>query len=94
MTKSPRRFSTRISLEPLGSILYNHTVPPRWRRGTIFASMYVAYDALSPRMQSYLSDLTGRLCGMGLSLRRVAISEYVWRRSGIIRGTRLAHHVH
>jgi hypothetical protein len=45
-------------ISPLGSILYNHTVPPDGGGDTMFASMYAAYDALSPRMQSYLSGLT------------------------------------
>ena len=62
--------STRISGEnfhsdqscaavpPLGSMLYNHTVPPKGGGDTMFASMYAAYDALSPRMKAYLSGLT------------------------------------
>ncbi|HXF35282.1 MAG TPA: TauD/TfdA family dioxygenase [Candidatus Acidoferrales bacterium] len=43
---------------PLGTILYNHTVPPDGGGDTQFASMYAAYDALSPRMQAYLEGLT------------------------------------
>jgi taurine dioxygenase len=62
--------STRISGEnfhsdqscaeipPLGSILYNHTVPPHGGGDTMFASMYAAYDALSDRMKAYLEGLT------------------------------------
>ncbi|MBS0558546.1 MAG: TauD/TfdA family dioxygenase [Proteobacteria bacterium] len=42
---------------PLGSILYLHTVPP-CGGDTLFASMYAAYDALSPRMKAYLDGLT------------------------------------
>src|SRR5579862_5429559 len=38
---------------PMGSILYLHTVPETGG-DTMFASMYAAYEALSPRMQSYL----------------------------------------
>jgi taurine dioxygenase len=61
--------STRISGEnfhsdqscaeipPLGSMLYNHTVPPDGGGDTMFASMYEAYDALSPRMKVYLEGL-------------------------------------
>src|ERR1700722_8915880 len=46
------------AIPPLGSMLYNHTVPPDGGGDTMFASMYAAYDALSPRMQAYLSGLT------------------------------------
>ena len=41
---------------PLGSILYLHTVPPVGG-DTLFSSMYAAYDALSPRMKTYLEGL-------------------------------------
>jgi taurine dioxygenase len=46
-----------IETPPLGSILYMHTLPPQGG-DTIFASMYAAYDALSPGMKAYLEDLT------------------------------------
>jgi taurine dioxygenase len=46
------------AIPPLGSMLYNHTVPPNGGGDTMFASMYAAYDALSSRMKSYLEGLT------------------------------------
>jgi taurine dioxygenase len=45
-------------IPPLGSMLYNHTVPPDGGGDTMFASMYAAYDALSSRMKTYLEGLT------------------------------------
>jgi taurine dioxygenase len=42
---------------PMGSILYLHTVP-QTGGDTLFASMYAAYDALSPRMKAYLEGMT------------------------------------
>ena len=45
-------------IPPLGSMLYLHTVPPDGGGDTMFASMYSAYEALSPRMKSYLQGLT------------------------------------
>jgi taurine dioxygenase len=41
---------------PMGAILQAHTLPERGG-DTCFASMYAAYDALSPRMQAYLDGL-------------------------------------
>ena len=46
------------AVPPLGSILYNHTLPPNGGGDTVFASMYAAYDALSERMKTYLDGLT------------------------------------
>jgi taurine dioxygenase len=56
---------------PMASILYNHTLPPNGGGDTMFASMYAAYDNLSPRMKQYLLGLTalhdcGRIFGPGV----------------------------
>jgi taurine dioxygenase len=45
-------------IPPLGTMLYNHTVPPDGGGDTMFASMYAAYDALSAPMKNYLAGLT------------------------------------
>jgi taurine dioxygenase len=45
-------------IPPLGTMLYNHTVPPDGGGDTMFASMYAAYDALSAPMKKYLHGLT------------------------------------
>ena len=42
---------------PMGSILHLHQVPSSGG-DTMFASMYAAYEALSSRMQKFLSELT------------------------------------
>jgi alpha-ketoglutarate-dependent taurine dioxygenase len=49
---------TCAAIPPLGSMLYNHTVPPNGGGDTMFASMYAAYDGLSSRMRQYLVGLT------------------------------------
>tara|TARA_R110000868_G_scaffold265011_4_gene523784 strand:+ start:24376 stop:25242 length:867 start_codon:yes stop_codon:yes gene_type:complete len=46
------------AVPPMASMLYIHTVPPMSGGDTMFASMYAAYDALSPRMKTYLEGLT------------------------------------
>jgi taurine dioxygenase len=43
---------------PPASMLYLHTVPPYGGGDTIFASMYAAYEALSPQAKAYLEPLT------------------------------------
>jgi len=45
-------------IPPMGSILYLHTIPPNGGGDTLFASMYAAYEALSPGMKTYLQGLT------------------------------------
>ena len=46
------------AVPPLGSMLYNHTIPADGGGDTMFANMYTAYEALTPRMKAYLSGLT------------------------------------
>ena len=43
---------------PMLSILRLHTLPAGGGGDTLFSSMYAAYDALSPAMQTYLAGLT------------------------------------
>lgn len=45
-------------MPPLGTILYNHTVPPDGGGDTQFANMYTAYEMLSPAMKGYLEGMT------------------------------------
>jgi len=45
-------------MPPLGSMLYNHTIPPDGGGDTMFASTYAAYEALSDKMKAFLSGLT------------------------------------
>jgi len=47
---------------PLGSVLHLHTVPPVGG-DTLFASQIAAYDALSPRLKSFLEGLTATHAG-------------------------------
>jgi taurine dioxygenase len=49
---------------PLGTILHLKVVPPVGG-DTLFASMYAAYEALSPRLQAYLDGLTATHDGEG-----------------------------
>jgi taurine dioxygenase len=45
-------------IPPMASILRQEIVPPDGGGDTLFASMYAAYEALSPRMKTYLDGLT------------------------------------
>ena len=45
-------------IPPIASILRQEIVPPEGGGDTLFASMYAAYDALSPRMKTFLEGLT------------------------------------
>ncbi|MGE0746954.1 MAG: TauD/TfdA dioxygenase family protein [Rhodospirillales bacterium] len=47
-----------LETPPMGTILYIHTVPPKGGGDTLFASMYAAYDGLSPKMKHYLEGMT------------------------------------
>ncbi len=49
---------TFLEKPPLGSVLHAQAVPEAGG-DTMWASMYAAYDALSDRMQAFLSDLVG-----------------------------------
>jgi taurine dioxygenase len=45
-------------IPPMASILHQSIVPPEGGGDTLFASMYAAYDELSPRMKRLLAGLT------------------------------------
>jgi taurine dioxygenase len=45
-------------IPPMASVLHQTIIPPEGGGDTLFASMYAAYDALSPRMQAFLTGLT------------------------------------
>ncbi len=45
-------------IPPMASILRQEIVPPDGGGDTLFASMYAAYEALSPRMKTFLDGLT------------------------------------
>ena len=59
---------------PAASILYLHTVPP-CGGDTLFASQYAAYEALSPRMKTYLEGMTATHSG-----------EHIYRRNNALMG--------
>jgi len=49
---------TCAAIPPMGSILHLVQTPPNGGGATLFASMYAAYDNLSPRMKIYLDGLS------------------------------------
>ena len=49
---------TCAAVPPMGSILHLVQTPPNGGGATLFASMYAAYNGLSPRMKTYLEGLT------------------------------------
>lgn len=64
-----------LSIPPMGSILYQKIVPPDGGGDTCFASMYAAYEELSPRMQAFLEGLTARHDG-ALAFAKDAKTKY------------------
>ncbi len=68
------------AMPPMASILHLHTVPPDGGGDTMFASMYAAYDALSPRMKAYCQGLTavhdGRRAYETTSTNKLPISTH------------------
>jgi len=54
---------------PMGTVLYLHTLPPDGGGDTMFASMYAAYDALSPAMKRYFDGMTALHDGAGAFAR-------------------------
>ena len=58
-----------LETPPMGSILYIHAVPPAGGGDTVFASMYAAYEALSPPMKRYLEGMTALHDGAGAFAR-------------------------
>ena len=85
---------------PLGTMLYNHTIPPDGGGDTEFASMYAAYEALSPAMKVYLKGLTAthdgtRIFGPGtpVSVHPVIIRHPVTKREVIFVNTDFTSHI-
>lgn len=62
-------------IPPMGSILYQKIVPPDGGGDTMFASMYAAYDALSPQMKAFLEPLAAEHDG-ALAYDKVATTKY------------------
>lgn len=85
---------------PLGTMLYNHTIPPDGGGDTMFASMYAAYEALSPGMKTYLKGLTAthdgtRIFGPGtpVSVHPVVIRHPVTGKEVIFVNTDFTSHI-
>jgi taurine dioxygenase len=68
---------------PMGTILYLHTVPPAGGGDTLFASMYAAYEALSPAMKRYLEGMTALHDG-ARAFRRTASNALPVREQPVI----------
>lgn len=62
-------------IPPMASILRQEIVPPDGGGDTLFASMYAAYDALSPRWKTFLEGLTAFHDG-ALVFNRGATTKY------------------
>ena len=88
------------AVPPLGTMLYNHTIPPDGGGDTMFASMYAAYEALSPNMKAYLKGLTAthdgtRIFGPGtpVNVHPVIICHPVTKREVIFVNTDFTSHI-
>lgn len=62
-------------IPPMASILRQEIVPPDGGGDTLFASMYAAYEALSPRWKTFLEGLTAFHDG-ALAFNRGAKTQY------------------
>ena len=63
------------AIPPMASILHQRIVPPNGGGDTLFASMYAAYEELSPRMQKFLEGLTATHDG-ALAFDKGATTKY------------------
>ena len=85
---------------PVATMLYNHTIPPDGGGDTEFASMYAAYEALSPGMKVFLEGLTAthdgtRIFGPGtpVSVHPVITRHPVTKREVIYVNTDFTSHI-
>ncbi|HXP77790.1 MAG TPA: TauD/TfdA family dioxygenase [Stellaceae bacterium] len=63
------------AIPPMASILHQRIVPPKGGGDTLFASMYAAYEELSPRLQKFLEGLTATHDG-ALAFDKGATTKY------------------